>query len=139
MAAKTRWHRYGTKLRHCHRMYKTCQEYVVFFDSRCIMLYAVAPTRHQLGSQYYFSASFIHREFLPVQSVAPCARYPATSIVVVYLICEAKNAAQQRRLRLAAWRIVVSGVRRINEVNQSRVRLVLGRVTVFGRAYHLVM
>jgi len=22
MAAKTNWHRYGTKLRHCHRLYK---------------------------------------------------------------------------------------------------------------------
>jgi len=32
---------------------------------------------------------------------------------------------------------VVSGVRRMNEVNARRARLVLGWVTVFGRVYHL--
>jgi len=39
------------------------------------------------------------------------------------------------------WRrgIVVSGVRRINEVNARRARLVPGWVTVFGRVYHLGM
>ena len=38
------------------------------------------------------------------------------------------------------WRrgVVVSGVRRMNEVNARRVRLVLGWVTVFGRVYHSV-
>jgi len=75
MAAKTRWHRdmernYAT-VTACIKRVKSMS---CFFDSRCIMLYAVAPTRHQLGSQYYFSASFIHREFLPVQSVAPRTR-----------------------------------------------------------------
>ena len=38
-----------------------------------------------------------------------------------------------------SWRIVVSGVRRMNEVNLCRARLVLGWVTVFGRVYHLGM
>jgi len=40
-----------------------------------------------------------------------------------------------------SWRrgVVVSGVRRMNEVNPRRARLVLGRVTVFGRVYHLGM
>jgi len=33
----------------------------------------------------------------------------------------------------------VSGVRRMNEVNPRRARLVLGWVTVFGRVYHLGM
>ena len=33
----------------------------------------------------------------------------------------------------------VSGVHRMNEVNPRRARLVLGRVTVFGRVYHLGM
>ena len=33
--------------------------------------------------------------------------------------------------------VVVSGVRRMNEVNARRARLVLGWVTVFGRVYHL--
>ena len=32
---------------------------------------------------------------------------------------------------------VVSGVRRMNEVNARRARLVLGWVTVFGRVYRL--
>ena len=34
---------------------------------------------------------------------------------------------------------VVSGVRRLNEVNARRARLVPGRVNVFGRVYHLGM
>jgi len=40
-----------------------------------------------------------------------------------------------------AWRsgAVVSGVRRMNEVNARRARLVPGWVTVFGRVYHLGM
>jgi len=38
------------------------------------------------------------------------------------------------------WRgVVVSGVRRMNEVNARRARLVSGWVTVFGRIYHLGM
>ena len=39
------------------------------------------------------------------------------------------------------WRrgAVVSGVRRMNEVNARRARLVLGWVTVFGRVYHIGM
>jgi len=35
--------------------------------------------------------------------------------------------------------VVVSGVHRMNEVNARRARLVPGRVTVFGRVYHLGM
>jgi len=42
--------------------------------------------------------------------------------------------------RPSLWRgVVVSGVRRMNEVNPRRARLVLGWVTVFGRVYHLGM
>ena len=39
------------------------------------------------------------------------------------------------------WRngVEVSGVRRMNEVNARRARLVPGWVTVFGRVYHLGM
>ena len=38
------------------------------------------------------------------------------------------------------WRgVVVSGVRRMNEVNARRARLVPGWVTVFWRVYHLGM
>jgi len=43
---------------------------------------------------------------------------------------------QGRRWRRGA---VVSGVRRMNEVNARRARLVPGWVTVFGRVYHLGM
>ena len=37
------------------------------------------------------------------------------------------------------WRhgVVVSGVRRMNEVNAHRARLVPGWMTIFGRVYHL--
>ena len=37
------------------------------------------------------------------------------------------------------WRrgVVISGVRRMNEVNARRARLVPGWVTVFGRVYYL--
>ena len=40
-----------------------------------------------------------------------------------------------------SWRrgLVVSGVRRMNEVNARRARLLPGWVTVFGRVYHLGM
>jgi len=40
-----------------------------------------------------------------------------------------------------SWRrgVMVSGVRRMNEVNVRRARLVLGWVTNFGRVYHLGM
>ena len=39
------------------------------------------------------------------------------------------------------WRrgVLVSGVRRMNEVNARRARLVLGWVTVFRRVHHLAM
>jgi len=42
---------------------------------------------------------------------------------------------------VTCWRrgVVVSGVRRMNEVNARRARLVPGWVTVFGRVYHLGM
>ena len=42
---------------------------------------------------------------------------------------------------VVGWRrgVVVSGVRRMNEVNPRRARLVLGWVTVFGRVRHLGM
>ena len=44
-------------------------------------------------------------------------------------------------IRAQGWRrgVVVSGVRRMNEVNARRARLVPGWVTVFGRVYDLGM
>jgi len=42
---------------------------------------------------------------------------------------------------IIGWRrgVVVSGVRRMNEVNARRARLVPGWVTIFRRVYHLGM
>jgi len=68
-------------------------------------------------------------------------------------MCIASNPAGTRRAVAAVrvrgnsqpththWRrgVVVSGVRRMNEVNARRARLVTGWVTVFGRVYHLGM
>ena len=51
-------------------------------------------------------------------------------------------AGEDRRVGAPlCWRrgVVVSGVRRMNEVNARRARLVPGWVTVFGRVYHLGM
>ena len=44
-------------------------------------------------------------------------------------------------MMIAGWRrgVMVRGVRRMNEVNARRARLVPGWVTVFGRVYHLGM
>jgi len=47
-------------------------------------------------------------------------------------ICSSAGICPQRG-------VVVSGVRRMNEVNARPARLVLGRVTVFGRVYHFGM
>ena len=46
-----------------------------------------------------------------------------------------------KQTRVDRWRrgLVVSGVRRMNEVNARRARLVPGWVTIFGRVYHLGM
>ena len=50
-------------------------------------------------------------------------------------------ARSVKHAHLKCWRrgVVVSGVRRMNEVNARRARLVPGWVTVFGRVYHLGM
>jgi len=52
------------------------------------------------------------------------------------------HCMQSSALQLTdCWRrgVVVSGVRRMNEVNPRRARLVLGWATVFVRLYHLGM
>jgi len=48
---------------------------------------------------------------------------------------------ERREHSVGGWRrgVVVSGVRRMNEVNARRDRLLPGWVTVFGRVYHLGM
>ena len=56
---------------------------------------------------------------------------------VVYLIATVMPLHNFERY--ADWRlaVVVSGVRRMNEVNARRARLLPGWVTVFGWVYHL--
>ena len=53
----------------------------------------------------------------------------------------APSTAQRRHCKALSWRrgVAVSGVRRMNEVNPRRARLVPGWVTVFRRVYHLGM
>jgi len=54
---------------------------------------------------------------------------------------DARPLHRPRSAYYDGWRrgVVVRGVRRMNEVNARRARLVLGWVTVFGRVYHLGM
>ena len=57
--------------------------------------------------------------------ILPSAMFQVPCVVFMYL--------RWRR------RVVISGVRRMNEVNARRARLIPGWVTVFGRVYHLGM
>ena len=59
-------------------------------------------------------------------------------VAVLTVLCQFTQQ-QQLLLQLLGRRrgVVVSGVRRMNEVNARRARLVLRWVTVFGRVYHL--
>ena len=56
-------------------------------------------------------------------------------------VVESERCGRVCELLYCGWRsgVVVSGVRRMNEVNARRARLVPGWVTVFGRVYHLGM
>ena len=60
-------------------------------------------------------------------------------VAVLTVLCQFTQQQQQLLLQLLGRRrgVVVSGVRRMNEVNARRARLVLRWVTVFGRVYHL--
>ena len=84
----------------------------------------------------------------PVADSAPSARSSSSSTVTGTALTGPRSvAAADSPLPLPTpatthtWRrgVVVSGVRRTNEVNARRARLVLGWVTVFGRVYHLGM
>jgi len=63
----------------------------------------------------------------------------ATRVTAENVDVYARDAMLARVGLLLGWRrgVVVSGVRRMNEVNARRARLQLGWVTVFGRVYHL--
>jgi len=55
------------------------------------------------------------------------------------MVLKKLNLTQQRQTMQEQTRrrgVVVSVVRRVNEVTLRRARLVLGWVTVFGRVYH---
>ena len=56
-------------------------------------------------------------------------------------LCTQTDTPRGSTKLLCHWRrgVVVSGVRRMNEVNTRRARLLPGWVTVFGRVYHLGM
>jgi len=60
---------------------------------------------------------------------------------ILYAFIEANKSHTHTHPHTHGWRhgVVVSGVRRMNEVNARRARLVPGWVTVFGRVYHLGM
>ena len=64
---------------------------------------------------------------------------PDTRQILVTVLTVLCQFTQQQQLQLLGRRrgVVVSGVRRMNEVNARRARLVLGWVTFFGRVYHL--
>ena len=58
----------------------------------------------------------------------------------IVLLVHFTDVSDRQTLQAACgWRrgVVVSGVRRMNEVNARRARLLPGWVTVFGRVYHL--
>ena len=59
--------------------------------------------------------------------------FPRLHITVAFAINTAVRGEIRRR------GVVVSGVRRMNEINARRARLVHGWVTVFRRVYHLGM
>ena len=66
----------------------------------------------------------VYNAFTKKQRACPCTIYFLTVYAELY-----------------GWRrgVVVSGDRRMNEVNARRARLLPGWVTVFGRVYHLGM
>ena len=95
----------------------------------------------------------VRRCFLSVASTAAAAAEAATSLPttskasspvsqpIALLSGRMITGQTGGLLGVGAWRrgVVVSSVRRMNEVNARRVRLLLGWVTVFGRLCHLGM
>ena len=65
---------------------------------------------------------------VPAQPGSPGKRAVKRVLLLLLLYCTALLRG-----------VVVIGVRRMNEVNARRVRLLPGWVTVFGRVYHLGM
>ena len=75
-------------------------------------------------------------------SSAGFAGYAETAgLDIAGLDSDGRTCGQLGQRETVGWRrgVVVGGVRRMNEVNARRARLVPGWVTVFGRVYHLGM
>ena len=113
-------------------------------------------------------AGGVHREFRrgvpgrassqPVAVVEDACRHPLATLLadvrrtlprrrlhrngfVINTAAMTGNGFYRAMLCIRGWRrgVVVSGARRMNEVNARRAQLVPGWVTVFGRVYHLGM
>ena len=80
---------------------------------------------------------FARRTFRPPPHINP---RPEVTVVDTAPVSDPNLTPNHDPNTLVLWRgVVVSGVRRMNEVNARRARLVPGWVTVFGRVYHLGM
>ena len=79
-----------------------------------------------------------HAELLLVTSVSVFRSECPSACPHLQCICRLYPVRTSDASR-SSWRggVVVSGIRRTNEVNPRRARLVVGWVTVFGRVYHL--
>jgi len=81
-----------------------------------------------------------------ILSDSPCVEYPGARTANTARGVK-RGLLLQMSCRDVAWSVcacwwrgvVVSGIRRMNEVNPRRARLVPGWVTVFGRVHHLSM
>jgi len=73
--------------------------------------------------------------------LACCTQALRARIQIAVATLSGNSLRQTVHTHRASWRrgVVVSGVRRTNEVNARRARLLLGWVTVSGRVYHLGM
>jgi len=70
----------------------------------------------------------------------PAGRRKAATVTLLTSLVEGNSfACIYQRIVSHGRGVVVSGVRRMNEVNARRARLVPVWVTVFGRVYHLGM
>jgi len=89
-------------------------------------------------SHVHCPASISWRLSVVVVSIAWTSAVRTLPSCTLSLQPSAPTPTHQRSLHSVSWRrgIVVSVVRRMNEVTLRRARLVLGWVTVFGRVYH---
>ena len=93
-----------------------------------------------LTSWYVLDLPTVGSKF--TQSACHSAAQTIDRYHTVYQLLPPQSAASQNyNLRRLSWRrgVVASGVRRMNEVNARRARLVPGWVTVFWRVYHFGM